>query len=207
MKSNHVSRRQFLGVSAAAGATLAAKTFLLDPTPMFAQTSSRVRFGIIGIGMRGNSLLGDAIQLPGVECAAACDLYDGRHALAKEIAGANLPTTRRYQDLLDNKDIDCIFAAVPDHWHKQIVIDTLNAGKDVYCEKPFAETMEDNRMALKVIKASDRIVQIGSQRRSGGNYQAAHDFISSGKFGPIMFIIRHSRLCVRTRDSKRNSWD
>ena len=60
-----------------------------------------------------------AIALPGVECAAACDLYDGRHVRAREIAGASLRTTRRYQELLDDKEIDCIVAAVPDHWHRQ----------------------------------------------------------------------------------------
>src|ERR1041385_3324098 len=85
MKNNEFSRRKFLGVSAAAaGATIAAKTFVLDPLPMFADSASRVRFGIIGIGMQGSALLKTSIQLPGVECIAACDLYDGRQTLAKE---------------------------------------------------------------------------------------------------------------------------
>ena len=75
-----------------------------------------------------------------MECAAACDLYDGRHALVKEIVNLNLPTTRRYQELLENKDIDCIVAAVPDHWHKQILVDAVKAGKDIYCEKPMSHT-------------------------------------------------------------------
>ena len=120
-----LSRREFLTRTAGAtGAFLSARTILLDPeriplpTQMVAP-SDRVRFGMIGIGMQGSGLLKNAIQLPGVECVAAADLYDGRHTLAKEIAGANLPTTRRYQELLDNKEIDCIVAAVPDHWHKQ----------------------------------------------------------------------------------------
>ena len=202
MKSNHVSRRQFLGVSAAAGATLAAKTFLLDPTPMFAQTSSRVRFGIIGIGMRGNSLLGDAIQLPGVECAAACDLYDGRHALAKEIAGANLPTTRRYQDLLDNKDIDCIFAAVPDHWHKQIVIDTLNAGKDVYCEKPMSHSPADGVEMVAAAQKSGRIVQVGSQRVSSVICAKAREMIAQGMLGDLMSV-----EATLGRNSPSGAWE
>src|SRR5712664_4652848 len=121
------SRRRFLGISAAAaGATLAAKTILLEPEPLFAAAmaaSDRVRFGMIGVGMQGNWLLSESIKLPGVECAAACDLYDGRHTLAREIVRADLPVTRRYQALLDDKNIDCIVAAVPDHWHKQIVVD------------------------------------------------------------------------------------
>src|SRR4029077_16825829 len=127
MIRNRFSRREFIGLGAAAAAgSLGLKTILLDPDPLWAlpQTvapSDRVRFGIIGIGMQGSGLLTNAIQLPGVECVAACDLYDGRHTLAKEIAGSNVMTTRRYQELLANKDIDCIVAAVPDHWHKQVV--------------------------------------------------------------------------------------
>jgi predicted homoserine dehydrogenase-like protein len=63
----------------------------------------RVRFGIIGIGMQGSGLLATAVGLPGTECVAACDLYDGRHTLAREIAGSKIKITRRYQELLDNK--------------------------------------------------------------------------------------------------------
>ncbi len=113
-----LSRRNFLGLSAAAGATVAAKTVVLDPDPLWAlpqvvAPSDRVRFGIIGIGMQGSGLLGTSISLPGVECAAACDLYDGRHTLSREITNSpTLPVTRRYQELLNNKEIDCIIAAV-----------------------------------------------------------------------------------------------
>src|SRR3954452_21077897 len=104
MKKN-LSRREFLAVSAgAAGASIAAKTILLNPEPLFAgpvPASDRLRFGIIGIGMQGNWLLSSAIDLPGTECVSACDLYDGRHTLAREIThNPSLPVTRRYQELL-----------------------------------------------------------------------------------------------------------
>src|SRR3954465_5870963 len=127
--SQRISRRNFLGMSATtAAATVAAKTIFLDSTPLWAipqavGPSDRVRFGMIGIGMQGSGLLPSSIQLPGVACVAAGDLSDGRHALARELANSpNLPVTRRYQDLLENKEIDCIVAAVPDHWQKQIVV-------------------------------------------------------------------------------------
>ena len=114
------SRREFLEVStAAAGASLAPKSLRAMRVP----PSDTIRFGIVGVGMQGSGLLGTSISLSGVTCAGAADLYDGRHTLAKEIAGASLPTTRRYQQLLDDKNIDCIIAAVPDHWHKKIVVD------------------------------------------------------------------------------------
>src|SRR5205085_2102036 len=184
MKSNEFSRRKFLGVSAvAAGATIAAKSILLDPIPMFADSASRVRFGIIGIGMQGSGLLGNSIQLPGVECIAACDLYDGRQVLAKETVGPNLFTTRRYQELLNNKDIDCIIAAVPDHWHKQIVVDTVNAGKDVYCEKPMSHSATDGVEMVAAAQKSWRIVQVGSQRVSSALCAKAKEMIAQGMIG------------------------
>ena len=115
------SRREFL--QATAVAAVAGKTVLLEAgsaegSPGPGAPRDRVRFGMIGVGMQGSGLLGTSVSIQGTECAAACDLYDGRHALAKEIAGNAIRTTRRYQDLLDDKSIDCIVAAVPDHWHK-----------------------------------------------------------------------------------------
>ena len=122
MKENNCSRREFLGMSAAAaGASLAAHSMVPLPRnliPVAGAASDRVRFGMVGVGMQGNWLLSESIKLPGVECAAAADLYDGRHTLAREIVRADLPVTRRYQTLLEDKNIDCIVAAVPDHWHK-----------------------------------------------------------------------------------------
>src|SRR3989454_4288081 len=157
------SRREFLELSAGiAGASLAAKSLTVPAVP----ASDRVRFGIIGVGMEGSGLLSDAIKLPGVECAAACDLYDGRHTLAREIVRADLPVTRRYQTLLDDKTIDCIVAAVPDHWHKQVVVDAGSAGKDIYCEKPMSHTPADGVAMVDATKKTGRIVQIGSQRVS-----------------------------------------
>src|ERR1700730_2184945 len=138
-----LSRRAFLqrGAAASAGGLLVSKTILLEaqPLPRAVAPNDRVRFGMIGIGMQGSGLLSGAVTIPGIECVAAADLYDGRHTLAKEITGnPNLPTTRRYQELLDRKDIDCIVAAVPDHWHRRVVVDACNAGKDIYCEKPMS---------------------------------------------------------------------
>src|SRR4030081_2412825 len=194
MTKSNFSRREFLEVSAAAaGGSLAAKSILLSPEPLAASPrrvapSDRIRFGMIGVGMQGSSLLGASIQLPGVECAAAADLYDGRHVLAREIVRADLPVTRRYQALLDDKTIDCIVAAVPDHWHKQVVIDAGSAGKDIYCEKPMSHSAADGVAMVDAAKKSGRIVQIGSQRVSSLVCAKAKQMIAQGMLGDLMLV-------------------
>lgn len=192
---SNFSRRKFLGISAAAaGASLAAKTILLEPGPLLASfppvaASDRVRFGIIGIGMQGSELLADSIELPGVECVAACDLYDGRHTLAREItAKTDLPVTRHYHELLANKDIDCIVAAVPDHWHKQVVVDAVNASKDIYCEKPMSHSAADGVAMVKAATETGRIVEIGSQRVSSLICAKAKELISQGTIGDVVLV-------------------
>jgi predicted dehydrogenase len=188
------SRRQFLQRSAGmTGALVASRTILLDaetiPLPTKAVAASdRVRFGIIGVGMQGSGLLTNAVQLPGVECVAAADLYDGRHTLAKEIAGPNVITTRRYQELLANKDIDCIIAAVPDHWHKQVVVDAVTAGKDIYCEKPMSHTAAEGVAMVEAAKKTGKIVQIGSQRVSSVICTKAKEMLAQGMIGKLNLV-------------------
>jgi predicted dehydrogenase len=131
----------------------------------------------------------NAISLPGVECVAACDLYDGRHTLAREIANStSLPVTRRYQDLLDNKEIDCLVAAVPDHWHKQVVVDAVNAGKDIYIEKPMSHSPADGVEMVAAAQKTGRIVQVGSQRVSSVVLAKARELVQQGMLGDLMMV-------------------
>jgi predicted dehydrogenase len=188
-----LSRRAFLrgSTAAAAGGLLIPKTVLLEaqPLPRVVAPSDRVRFGMIGIGMQGSGLLTGAITLPGVECVGAADLYDGRHTLAKEITGnPSLPTTRHYRELLDRKDIDCIVAAVPDHWHRRVVVDACNAGKDIYCEKPMSHTVEDGLAMVEAAQKNNRIVQIGSQRVSSELCAKARDMYHDGDIGDVEMV-------------------
>jgi len=188
------SRRQFLQASAAVvGGSLAVSRIPLVAEPLGGSTqqvsaSDRVRFGMVGVGMQGSGLLSTAIALPGVQCAAACDLYDGRHVRAREIAGANLKTTRRYQELLADKDIDCIVAAVPDHWHRKIVVDAVSAGKDIYCEKPMSHSVADGVAMVAAAKKSGRIVQIGSQRTSSVLCAKARELVAKGVLGDLQLV-------------------
>jgi hypothetical protein len=192
---NDYSRRKFLGLGlAATGAAIASKTIFLEPEPLFAANrpvgaNDRLRLGIIGIGMQGSGLLANAIELPGIECVAACDLYDGRHTLAREITSKpDLPVTRRYHELLENKDIDCLIAAVPDHWHKQVVVDACAAGKDIYCEKPMSHTAAEGVDMAEAQKKYNRIVQIGSQRVSSLICKKAKEMVASGMIGDLNLV-------------------
>jgi predicted dehydrogenase len=182
------TRRKFLQSTTG---LLAANTILLEASaaPQETAPSDRVRFGIVGIGMQGTNLLNNAISIPGAECVAAADLYDGRHLHAREIAGnPNLPVTRNYIELLNRKDIDCIIAAVPDFHHKHVVVNTCNAGKDIYCEKPMTHTAEEGFDMASVAKENNRIVQIGSQRVSGVVFGKARELYSSGAIGDVSMV-------------------
>jgi len=192
---NDFPRRRFLKTSAmATGALLAPKGVLLEQemprqSSKRVPPSERVRLGIIGIGMQGSGLLPNAISLPGVECVAAADLYDGRHTLAKQITNnPNLPTTRRYQELLDRKDIDCLIAAVPDHWHMRVVVDACQAGKDIYCEKPMSHTIPQGFEMVAAAQHNKRIVQIGSQRVSSVLCKKARELYQGGAIGDVEMV-------------------
>src|SRR5438045_6501248 len=189
------TRRQFLQKAAGtAGALAISRTILIEPEHIptalesVVPPSDRLRFGMIGVGMQGSGLRTNAITLAGVECVAAADLYDGRHTLAKEITGTKIKTTRRYQDLLDDKEIDCVIAAVPDHWHKQVVVDAVNAGKDIYCEKPMSHSPADGIAMVAAYKKTGRIVQIGSQRVSSVVCAKAKELLSKGIIGDLNLV-------------------
>jgi predicted dehydrogenase len=194
MSKKEMTRRSFLQATAGTtGAMIAAKQIVLEPERIpypweVAAPSDRVRFGIIGVGMQGNGLLATAITLPGVECVAAADLYDSRHTLAKEIAGQQIKTTRNYKELLDSKEIDCIIAAVPDHWHKQVFVDTMSAGKDLYLEKPMSHTAAEGVEMVTAAKKSGRIVQIGSQCVSSVICAKAKEMLAQGAIGDLNLV-------------------
>jgi predicted dehydrogenase len=201
MPNSLFSRRAFLRTSAAAasaavisapaiarGVTLTDSTTPLPGSSQSTPPSDRVRFGIVGVGMEGSGLLSTAIQLPGVECVAAADLYDGRHQLAREITGKPIRTTRRYEELLDSKDIDAIIVATPDHWHKQVVVDALAAGKDVYCEKPMSHTPADGLAMVAAAQKSGRIFQAGAQRTSSVLCAKTLELIKQGIIGDLNLI-------------------
>ena len=185
------TRRAFLQTAAGAASLAFAAKVIALPEPAYTQewaSGPTVNFGIVGIGMQGSGLLKTSVDLPGTKCLAACDLWDGRHTLAKEIAGPNITVTRRYQELLANPDIQALIVAVPDHWHKQIVVDAVTAGKDVYCEKPMSHNVADGAAMVAAAKKSNRIVQIGSQRTSSALLAKAKQLYDAGAIGELLTV-------------------
>ena len=192
------SRRHFIKQSVKASAAIYAASMGLSAKSYanIIGANDRVRLGVVGFSDRFRqslfpSFLNHYKEL-NFDIVAVSDLWklrreEGQQFL-KEKLGHDVQACINNDELYRIKDLDAVIISTADFQHALHAIEAVKAGKDAYVEKPFAETMEDNRAALKTIKASNRIIQIGSQRRSGGNYTAAADFIQSGKFGPITMV-------------------
>lgn len=194
MDKQGISRRDFIRRTVGAtGATLAARSILLEPkllaaSPRSMPPSDRVRFASIGTGVRGCEIMQAALACPGAEIVAVCDLYDGRLVAGQEVAGKPLFTTKDYRAILDRKDVDAVLVATPDHWHRKLVEDACAAGKDVYCEKPMSHTVEDGFGMVAAMQKHSRIVQVGSQRCSSVIYAKAKEIYDSGYLGDVTAI-------------------
>lgn len=159
-------------------------------------SNDRVRVGCVGFSNRHKHShvgpFGALAKEMNFEMVAVSDIWNKRRAegkafLEKELGGS-IKAFRNNDELYDSKSVDAVFMSTADFQHALHTVQAVEAGCDVYAEKPLAETMEDNRAVLAAVKKSGKIIQIGSQRRSGENYHAAADFIKSGKFGPIVMV-------------------
>ncbi|GAB2697143.1 hypothetical protein GCM10027037_21430 [Mucilaginibacter koreensis] len=192
------SRRKFIKQAAIASAGTYIGTIGLSAKSYanIMGANDRVRVGIVGFSDRFKDTLFPCFlnhhQDLNFDVVALSDLWSYRRNLGlahiKDKIGHEITACRNNDELYNLKDVDAVIISSPDFAHASHAIEAVNHKKDVYCEKPFAETMEDNRAALKAVKASKQILQIGSQRRSGQNYQAAADFIKEGKFGNITMV-------------------
>ncbi|MEI7734532.1 MAG: Gfo/Idh/MocA family oxidoreductase [Ferruginibacter sp.] len=192
------SRRKFLQQSAlaATGTYLGALGFSAKSYGNILGANDRIRVGAIGFSDRFRQTLFPCFQNHYKELnfdfVAVSDIWKVRReegeAFLRNAMGHDIKACKNNEELYDTKDIDAVIVATADFQHALHCIEAVNAKKDAYVEKPFAETMDDAIAALKAVKASKQIVQIGSQRRSGGNYKAAADFIQQGKFGPITMV-------------------
>ena len=164
-------------------------------------STDKIRIGLIGSGIIGHFDTDTALRVPGVEIVAACDLYQGRLDYAKEKWGNGLFTTRDYREILNRKDIDAVLICTPDHWHQRIAIDSLNAGKHVYCEKPMVQKIEQGHGIIEAQKKSKKVFQVGSQRASALAILEANKVLQSGAIGELTYI---QAFCDRT--DIRGAW-
>lgn len=155
---------------------------------MQASPNDKIQIALIGAGGMGMGDARYALSIPGVTIVAVSDIYDGRLSRAKELWGQNLVTTRDYREVLARKDVDAVIIATPDHWHSRISIDAMNAGKDVYCEKPMVRAIDEGQPVIDAQKKTGRIFQVGSQYVSSLVYQKAKDLLANGAIGQLNLV-------------------
>jgi predicted dehydrogenase len=199
------SRRDFIKLTTAATVAAATSTTILAADearqPERVSPSDKIRLGLIGAGGQGMGDTREALKVPGVELVAVADLYDGRLTRAKEIWGNQLFTTRDYREVLARSDIDAVVIATPDHWHMRISNDAMKAGKDVYCEKPMVQQLEQGKHVIETAQQTNRIFQVGSQRVSSIVYKKAKDLLASGAIGELNLV-----ECWWDRSSAIGAW-
>lgn len=193
------SRRDFLKQCGAASAfTATAVPGLLSTTieeiPMKefdgkpVAPSDKIRLAAIGMGIIGFIDTETALQVPGVEFVAAADLYDGRRIRTQEVFGKNVATTRDYQEILSRPDIDAVIIATSDHWHAQMAIEAMRAGKHVYCEKPMVQHAAEGLDVVAAQRKTKKVLQVGSQSVSSLVYDKAKELFKAGAIGELNMV-------------------
>ncbi|MEM9647524.1 MAG: Gfo/Idh/MocA family oxidoreductase [Bacteroidota bacterium] len=190
------NRRHFLKQSSIYTAGLGAS--LLFPTELLAMLrkpsspNDRIQVGLIGCNGMGFANLMSMLKNSEVEVVALCDVDKNvLGAKTKELAKANIKKPKWYSDyrkLLEDKDVDVVIIGTPDHWHCLQLVDAVNAGKDVYCEKPIANSIGECNVMRNVVNNSDRMVQIGQWQRSQPHFVDAINLVHSGKLGQIRLV-------------------
>ena len=190
------SRRDFFkslaAVSAAAGiapSTFGAGTGSLPAAePASVPPNDRIQFATIGTGIIGFVNTDTANSLPGAELVAAADCYDSRLTHVNEVYGDDVFTTQDYREVLTRSDVDAVLICTPDHWHAPIARDAMEAGKDVYCEKPMAHSLEEGASMVEAQEETGRVVQVGSQYASSIVVDKVRQLFEEGAIGSLNMI-------------------
>ena len=195
MSDNNNSRRDFIKGAAlgAAGVIVASRA---SSYARVLGSNDRVRVGIVGYSDRARQALIPAFLLHSKELnfdlVAVSDIWNRRRDEGVEsvskLVGHEVAKARNNEELYERKDVDAVMIATADFQHALHGVEAVRAGRDAYIEKPLANTMDDAQAILKAVEETKKIVQIGSQRRSGSNYARAAEFIKSGKFGDVVMV-------------------
>ena len=164
--------------------------------------NDHIQIALIGAGGQGQGDTKVAAQVPGVKVVAAADCYNGCLEHAKELWGKDILATRDYNEILARKDIDAVIIGTPDHWHMQASVDAMNAGKDVYCEKPMIHVYADGPKIIDTWRKTNRIMQIGSQRVSSIIYKKAQELLAAGAIGTLNMV-----TVWYDRNSAQGAWE
>lgn len=149
--------------------------------------NERIRVGIIGPGGRGKYLMGVFKEF-GAELGAVCDVYQPNLESGLKLAAPGAEKYKDYRLLLENKSLDAVIVSTPDHWHSQMAIDAVNAGKDVYLEKPMAHTIDQGYALIDAVRKTKRVVQVGTQRRSAELFLQGKSIMDSGQLGEVHLV-------------------
>jgi len=199
MKKNP-SRRSFIKKATLGSAAITSAPFILSASKgekilmerHYAQhrysANDQINLGLIGTGIQGIFDTKAALKTNGVKLVAACDLYTGRLDRAKELWGNDVFVTRDYRQLLERKDVDAVIVATPDHWHKKITIDAMNAGKHVYCEKPMVQKFAEGHEIISAHKKAGKICQVGSNGMSSLGNEKAKMLYKDGAIGELILF-------------------
>jgi predicted dehydrogenase len=169
-----MERRSFLATGAVA-------------TSRISGANDRVRGALIGAGGRGRYLTGEFKEV-GVEMGAVCDVYEANLNAGLKVASTGAKAYDDYRRMLEDKSIDVVVIATPDHWHARMTIDAVEAGKDVYVEKPMAHTIAEGFQIIEATHRTKRIVQVGTQRRSYDIFLEAKKIMESGQLGEVHLV-------------------
>jgi len=167
------------------------RTFLVGASGAMwagAAPSGRLSVGVIGPGGRGRFLMERFGRDAAVRLTAVCDVYEPNLEAGLSLAKGGAKAYRHYKELLSDKNVDIVIIATPEHWHHQMLLDALAAGKDVYVEKPLCHTPEQGVELMRAARNSDRIVQVGMQRRSYPLYLQARDVRAAGTLGNVRLV-------------------
>lgn len=210
-----LSRREFIKTAGIATAGVVVGSLITDKalaavtapaSPKVIGANDRINYAVIGVGGMGGAHLNLLTHIAtdvNIKVVGVCDVFEKRRLKAK--ANYRLPYSWTYSDyrkLLENKDIDVVVIATPDHWHAQIAIDAMEAGKHVYVEKPMTRYLDEAFKMQEVAKRTGRTVQVGAQGCSGAKWHQAADIIKSGKIGKIIWA--QSSYC---RNNPRGEWN
>ena len=161
---------------------------LAKDVKMSISANSFINIALIGKGGMGTSNTNTSLSVDGVKLVGVCDLYDKRLKDAKAQWGDQIYITKEYKEILSRKDVDAVIIATPDHWHQQIAIEAMNAGKHVYCEKPVIHKLGEGKALIEAQKKSGVLFQVGSQGMASLGNRAARLLVQNGLIGKVNFV-------------------